>query len=81
MGERIESVEGRMNDGRTNGKKGHIRVEEPLVLATGEATEIVANSIVLIAWTRKLLGSHVSITVLPGVEPRSTQWNTNLRSC
>ena len=51
-----------MNDGRRNGRKGHIRVEEPLVLATGEATEIVANSFVLIAWTRKLLGSHVSVS-------------------
>jgi hypothetical protein len=66
MGERTESVEGRMNDGGRNGKKGHIRVEEPLVLATGEATEIVANSIVLIAWTRKLLGSRVNYSTARG---------------
>jgi hypothetical protein len=42
-----------MTDGG-NGRKGHVRIEEPCVCAVREAIEVRVNSIVLILWTRKL---------------------------
>lgn len=57
-------------------RRGHVRVEEPLVLALGKVIEVGLDGQLLIAWKRKLLIFRVN---MPGVS--HTNLNMSLRSC